>query len=85
MSLRSVSAYVLVHILVICIVWTNAPTRSLPVHVENFFKAVSRGLEAWEYSFVFSMGKVTTLIGSVFGQPFVSTEYLFSYFYAALH
>ncbi|XP_049273244.1 uncharacterized protein LOC119396951 isoform X2 [Rhipicephalus sanguineus] len=26
--------------------------------------AVSRGLEAWEYGFVFSLGKITTLIGS---------------------
>ncbi|CAN7937409.1 unnamed protein product, partial [Ixodes hexagonus] len=42
----------------------------------------SRGLEAWKYGFVFSIGKITTLIGSVLGQPFVKftspkTVYLF--------
>ncbi|CAN8018194.1 unnamed protein product [Ixodes persulcatus] len=33
--------------------------------------SASRGLEAWKYGFVFSIGKITTLIGSVLGQPFV--------------
>uniref|UniRef100_A0A6M2CX54 Putative vesicular amine transporter n=1 Tax=Rhipicephalus microplus TaxID=6941 RepID=A0A6M2CX54_RHIMP len=33
--------------------------------------AVSRGLEAWEYGFVFSLGKITTLIGSSWAKKLI--------------
>ncbi|XP_049529049.1 uncharacterized protein LOC119460619 isoform X2 [Dermacentor silvarum] len=33
--------------------------------------AVSRGLEAWEYGFVFSLGKITTLIGSAWAKNLI--------------